>query len=409
MNVLERLDLNTRLTTAEVGVRTIGGMFRTRQATRSLPRRLDVVVVLALVVLVLVGTSQVEVEPTERPVDGLAFACGVVAAASLVLWRRWPVAVAAVVSVAIGVYLGRRYPPGPVFLPGPLAMFALGFLSSRRVAWLGVGSALAIYGVGSVAAGEDLIVHLLFFCGWAAAGVLAGQVLAARGERAAAERERIAHARDRALASERLRIAQDLHDSVAHAMATINVQSGVAAHLVEHKPEQAGVALEAIRAASGDVLDQLGVILGVLRDSDDAVPLAPLGGLAEIGTLVDRAREDGLSVELDQSGDLAAVSSSVGAAAYRAVQEALTNTLRHAGPTANASVRVAVSGSGSVHVAVADDGGQHVGQQRVEPSGGFGLVGMRERIEATGGSLVVGPTDSGGFGVEAVWQGRVPT
>lgn len=382
-------------------------MAESATSTRA-PRRDDAFVVVLLIAFMVVGTSQLEPAASDRPVDWLAYACCVVAGAALLWWRRWAVVVAGVVAIAIGVYLARRYPAGPSLLPGPLAVVALGFTARRRVAWMGVGGFLLTAAISQAIAGDEIPLHLLFFLGWGAAGVLAGQALAARGERAAVERERVAHAQEQALAGERLRIAQDLHDSVAHAMATINVQSGVAAHLVERTPEQATVALEAIRIASRDALDELGAILGVLRDPGSVVPLTPPAGLGEINELVERARDDGVTIALEQTGDVAATPPIVGAAAYRAVQEALTNTRRHAGRTAKVNVTVSVEDRGSLKVAVVDDGGQRA---VADPSagaeqGGFGLVGMRERVEASGGSLSVGPMSPSGFFVEAAWPER---
>ena len=372
------------------------------------PRRVDVVGVLLIIALVIIGTSQIEPESgSDRSADWLAYACGITAAASLLWWRRWAVVVAAVVAIAISVYFARSYPGGPALLPGPLSMLALGYVAPRKTAWIGVGGLLVATTIGQTIADESVWVHVLLFLGWASAAVLAGQALSARGERAAAERERIAHAHDQALANERLRIAQDLHDSVAHAMATINVQSGVAAHLIERKPEQAAVALEAIRTASRDALDELGAILGVLRESGTDAPLAPLAGLGDVTDLVARARDDGVTITLQQTGDMSAVSPTVGAAAYRTVQEALTNTRRHAGPAATVTVDVAVGERGSLRVAVVDDGGRvPIDGNVVASSGGFGLIGMRERVESSGGTLVIGPTPPAGFRVVATWPDR---
>ncbi len=368
--------------------------------------RIDLAIAALLVFLVVVGTSQVGVEPGERAVDGIAFACAVVASGALVLWRRHPVAMVTAVGLAIAVYVARGYPGGPVVLPVPVAMLALGYVTRWRVAWAGVVGLLVATVVGSMIAGAGILFHVLLVVGWGAASVLAGQALAASGERAAAKRERQAHAQEQALAQERLRIAQDVHDSVAHAMATINVQSGVAAHLVEHKPEQAGIALEAIRTASRDALDELGSILSVLRESGSAAPRTPLSVAADIPALIERVRADGVTVELHQSGDLDAVSPAVGAAAYRVLQEALTNTRRHAGPAAEVAATVTVGECGSLRVRVADDGGGAV--PAGDPgTGGFGLIGMRERVEASGGSLTVGPSQSSGFVVDAVWPERV--
>lgn len=370
------------------------------------PWRVDVAVAAIVAVLVVVGTLQIEAEPGERVVDGLAVACAGVGAGSLVLWRRWPMLTAGVVSLAIAVYLARSYPGGPAVLPVPLSMLALGYTVSRRAAWIGVAGLFLATAIGSTIAGSGILFHLLLVVGWGGAAVLAGQMLAAQGERAAAKRERIAHAQEQALANERLWIAQDVHDSVAHAMATINVQSGVAAHLVAHKPEQAAEALEAIRVASRDALDELGSILGVLRDTDSAAPRAPLAGLSDIPILVERALGDGVTVTLELTGDQASVPPAVGGAAYRVVQEALTNTRRHAGPNAVVSATVAAGECGSLRVTVCDDGG---GTAPIQPGGdgGFGLIGMRERVETSGGSLTTGPCEAPGFVVEAIWPERV--
>jgi signal transduction histidine kinase len=373
------------------------------------PRLADVAAGLLVVALVAIGTLQIEAEPAERAVDGLALVCGVVAAGSLVWWRRSTVFVAGVVVAAVALYLARRYPPGPALLPVPLAMLALGYSASRRVAWMGVVGLLAATAIGSALADETIVPHVLFAFGWAAAAVLAGQALAARGERAAAERARVARAHEQALGDERLRIARDVHDSVAHAMTTINVQAGVAAHLLGRRPEQAAVALEAIRTASRDVLEELGSILGVLRDSSSDVPLAPLAGLGDLSSLVEGARADGVSVTLEQSGDVDSIGPNVGSAAYRAVQEALTNSRRHAGAEAVVTVAVTVGERGSLHVTVRDDGGEEapVKAALATSSSGFGLVGMRERIEASGGTLSVGPTRPSGFMIDAVWPDRI--
>lgn len=370
-----------------------------------------------VLVAIIVGTAQIEPEAGNRSVDALAFGCGIVAAVSLLWWRRWAPVVAAVVTLAVAVYLARDYPGGPALMPGPLSMLALGCTASRRTAWAGVALLLAGTGVGRLVAGYSLLLHELVFLGWASAAVLAGQALAARGERAAAERERVAHAHDQALAAERLRIAQDLHDSVAHAMATINVQSGVAAHLVDRRPQQAAQALEAIRAASADALDELGAILGVLRQ-DGAAPRAPLAGLDGVAELVERARADGLRVtQSGVAGDVEhtpGVPATVGAAAYRVVQEALTNARRHAG--ADAAVTVGLDTVDADHripglqVTIIDDGGVRRGSGATADAGaaasGFGLVGMRERVEASGGTLTTGPLPAGGFRVVAHWPGR---
>lgn len=361
----------------------------------------DIAVVALLLVPVILGTAHVDREAGDRAADALAFMCGVVGIVALLLWRRFAVAMVAIVAVTSAVYIARDYAGGPALLPGPLALLALGYTTPRRTGWLGAAGYVVTVAVGNVVASGGLSIELVILPGWASAAVLAGQALAARGERAAAARERVAHAHERAVAAERMRIAQDLHDSVAHAMSTINVQSGVAAHLLDRDPNQAKGALEAIRAASGQALDELGAILGVLRDPDTAAPRSPVGRLNDVATLVERARADGLSVTATIDGDPAAVPPTIGAAAYRVVQEALTNVRRHAGAGATATVSVAVGDDGAVELRVTDDGrGGGPG-----PAGnGFGLVGMRERVESTGGELRAGALPIGGFEVVATWS-----
>jgi signal transduction histidine kinase len=368
------------------------------------PRWVDVAVVLPLLGIVVLGTSQMDVEPGSRTPDWLAYACGLVGVGSLVFWRRWAVPITAVVATTMFVYLARNYEGGPSHLAGPLSLLALGYTAPRRVAWFGAAGLAAVAALGGVI-GDGFGLQQAIAFGWGFAAVLLGQAIAARSERAAAERERVAHANEQALANERLRIAQDLHDSVAHAMATINVQSGVAAHLVERKPEQAAIALEAIRTASRDALDELGAILGVLRDQTSAAPLTPVAGIGDVAGLVERSRADGLAVTLITTGDVAGVPPSIGTAAYRVVQEGLTNTRRHAGPGATATVEVAAGEGHVLCVTVVDDGGTAT-QPRAGEGAGFGLVGMRERVESSGGTLEVGPAPGRGYRVVATWQPR---
>jgi signal transduction histidine kinase len=274
------------------------------------------------------------------------------------------------------------------------------------VGWIAAAGYVAVAAVARLVFGDAEITQFLVLVGWASAAVLAGQAIAARAERIAGERERRAHAQERALANERLRIARDLHDSVAHAIATINVQSGVAAHLLDRDPAHAERALEAIRAASSDALDELTAILSVLRGgADEAAPRAPIGTLGGIDELVARARTDGLAVDAAVHGDVEALGPSVSSAAYRVVQEALTNTRRHAGSSARAEIDVSVAGRDVLTVRVRDDGGGRARAPAIaEPSGGFGLIGMRERVEATGGTLDAHPRPGGGFEVVAAWR-----
>ena len=320
----------------------------------------------------------------------MAYACGVTGAASLAFWRRWPLAVAAIAAVTSGVYVARGYPDGPALLPGPLALLALGYQAPRRVAWIGAAAYLASALIARAVGGDGTAYgEVLAVVGLASAAVLAGQAIAARGERAAAQRERLAHQEEQAIAAERLRIAQDLHDSVAHAMATINVQSGVAAHLLDRDPSQAKRALEAIRVASSDALDELGAILGVLRDPDADAPLAPVSTPCR-RRIAGRARPRGraprdrrrtrvgrLSGEL---GELGGLPSRAGSADQRPPSRRQRGH-GHAGRRD----RRPRDGDGRASATTAKD------RRPNGSSTGLGLVGMRERVESTGGLLRTGP------------------
>jgi signal transduction histidine kinase len=202
----------------------------------------------------------------------------------------------------------------------------------------------------------------------------------------------------RAVDAERLRIARELHDVIAHTIATINVQAGVAAHVIEQQPEQAAQALAAIRLASGEALRELRGILNVLRQADDADPTAPAPGLGQLDALIDGTSRAGLPTTLTVAGEPVPLSPTADLAAYRIVQESLTNALRYAGDT-SATVTLTYLDDGMI-VDVVDGGRGVPGGTRVAGSG-HGIAGMRERAEAAGGTLRVGPEPAGGFGVHA--------
>jgi signal transduction histidine kinase len=207
-----------------------------------------------------------------------------------------------------------------------------------------------------------------------------------------AERTREEEAQRR-VEQERLRIARDLHDVVAHTLTTINVQAGVAAHLADREPGRAGRALAAIEAASHDALDELRAILGVLREADGAeIPLEPAPGLDAVASLVDRFRGTGADIELDVEGEQPErIPEAVQLAAFRIVQESLTNATRHA-PGAAARVRLAYEND-RLYVGIENNSGQErngSGRGR-----GVGIAGMHERATALGGTLEAGPSACG--------------
>jgi signal transduction histidine kinase len=214
-------------------------------------------------------------------------------------------------------------------------------------------------------------------------------------------RERLADERRRAQGEQRLALAQELHDVLAHHISLINVQASVALHLLDEQPDQARPALTHIKAASRDALHELRTALDLLRGATDAgAPRAPAPTLADLDHLVDTVRASGLDVRLERPDQLPAVAPAVELATYRIVQEALTNVTRHA-HARHATVRLANAGpGGGITVEVVDDGTGDVGEGDVEP--GNGLAGMRERAAALGGTVDAGPRpDGGGFRVRA--------
>ncbi|WP_454850564.1 sensor histidine kinase [Promicromonospora soli] len=359
----------------------------------------------------------------------------------LFLLPRRP-ALATVLSVAAALtFLLAGYPWGPVFL-GPAAVLATVMLSgdlrrARRIAWS--GAALLAGGVASVAVllaprVERVLSDLprnphgywgpdSYGPGWmrgdgawfltpdaliAGAGWLAIVLLIASAARdrisrrvaaRAAARETAAERERTAVASERLRIARELHDVLAHSLSAINVQAGVGLHLLEKNPGQAREALSNIRDTSKDALAEVRTVLGIVREGasppapgtlpDDAAPLAPTWDLTALHRLADQARADGLDVAVELGPDVADLPDHLAGVVHRVVQESLTNVRRHAPSAFRVILRV--TGSNGVTVVVADDGVGSGGP--VEP--GYGLLGMRERVEGAGGTLSAGPRPDG--------------
>jgi signal transduction histidine kinase len=205
----------------------------------------------------------------------------------------------------------------------------------------------------------------------------------------------------RAVAEERLRIARELHDVVAHSMSVIAVQSGVGAHVAATQPEEARKALAAIEVTSRTTLNELRRLLGVLReDGEPRGSLAPVPGLAGLDALLAQMSEAGLAVRLRVEGARAQVPAGIDLSAYRIVQEALTNVLKHAG-AARAQVVIGY-GEREITIEVTDDGRGATARGAVDRAGtGHGLIGLRERVALFGGELEVGPRPGSGFRVAA--------
>ncbi|MCX5555610.1 sensor histidine kinase [Streptomyces sp. NBC_00038] len=360
---------------------------------------------LLLTVFVLAGShfaSQAQ-EGERAPLDSFARALLLVGC-GLLLWRqRQPVLVAFGTAAAAMLYLGAGYPYGPVFLTVALGCFSAIVSGHRRAAWAAVGMLWAghvlvahwLYrwlppsGDTPAAWGQEVVVAT-----WIVAIVALSELVRVRREQWARDRAERAQAAKRRADEERLRMARELHDVLAHSISVINVQAGVGLALLDSDPEQARTALTTIKAASKEALGEVRQVLDTLRAPGDA-PRAPAPGLDRLPELVEQAAGAGLTVEMQ--GEAPKLSPGTDLAAFRIVQEALTNVVRHSG-SRHARVRFD-STEGALRLRIDDDGpatGADAG------GSGNGLAGMRERAAALGGTIEAGPRDDGGFRVLAV-------
>jgi signal transduction histidine kinase len=372
---------------------------------------LDVVAGGLATAFLVLTTSHFTITGDEVPLDAFAYVLLVVAGVSVGTCRHWPKLTLAVVTVVLGSYIVGRYPGGPIYVVGWVALFCLSWRTDRRTGLLGAALLCVVLSVTSVLVrGDAPLLHLVFL-GWSAAAVFLGDALRNRRSylRELEERNRsLELTREeegrRRVAEERLRIARDLHDSVAHAMATINVQAGVAAHVLDRRPDAVKPALDAIQDASREVLDELSAMVRVLRDEDDEATRAPTPGVAQVPELVEAAGTAHLPVSLETDGMVDAVGAPVGTAVYRIVQESLTNVMRHA-PGATTRVVLRRAEDDSLRLEVRDDGRvTHPAAPGAGNGSGMGIRGMRERAEATGGVLDAAPCADGGFQVVATWS-----
>jgi signal transduction histidine kinase len=325
-----------------------------------------------------------------------------VAAACLVLAlkRRYPVTVLAVSTAALVTYSALGYVNGAALLAPAIALFAVAqVVPVRRALALAAVTLLALMAAtgaanpfGTTGGGFFLIPALI------AAPLFGGIAVANRRAYVNSIEDRAAEEAERRVDEERLRIARELHDIVAHTMATINVQAGVAEHVLAENPGAAGDALRAIKMASKDGLRELRAILNVLRQADEGDPAQPAPGLGQLEALIAGAGQAGLPTTLTQVGEPVPLPAAVDLAAYRIVQESLTNVIKHAG-TATATVSIGYE-QAAVRIEIADTG-RGVTPGLNGAATGHGLIGMRERAASVGGTLEVGPGRAGGFRVLA--------
>ncbi|TNC27477.1 sensor histidine kinase [Amycolatopsis alkalitolerans] len=330
-------------------------------------------------------------QTTGHPLDAAGYGWLAGAALPLLLVRRFPLPVFVVVYGAVLAYYWSDYPNGPALLLPTVALFVLTRRRGPLVAGIAGIAVLLVAGGIYLAAGGTVAMDAsaALVVAWLAAVIGIGTASRNRYAAIRAARERAAEQQYRMAESERLRIAREVHDVVAHSLAMINVQAGVAAHVADRRPEQAVEALRAIKEASASALADLRATVAVLRSGQG---LGPAPSLRQLEELVERARAAGLTVRVHGSaGELPAP---VDGAAYRILQESLTNVVRHAREPSEVDISFERS-DGRLSVRIRDNG-----REAVAPEPGNGLRGMCERAAALGGQVRAEPVN-GGFEVRA--------
>lgn len=338
----------------------------------------------------------------------LGYGLLIAGAAALLVRRTHPLAALAGTVVPAFAYDLLDLPGALCAIAVGVALFSVADAGHPRA---GIGAIIAVVG-GFLAIGVvfgrghvlDLITAL-WFAGWLVASLVLGETTRSRRayleeveQRAIeAERSREDEARRRA-GEERIRIARELHDVLAHRISMISVQSGVGAHLLDRDPDQARRALIAVNQASKEALQELRATLGLLRQVDGPETRSPAPGLAQLEGVIASSAAAGVDVQLHVTGQPRDLPTGVDLAAYRIIQESLTNVIRHARA---ATARIAIAYQTADVVIQVDDDGRGVDEHGLLFTEGNGLLGMRERASALGGELAAGPQPAGGFRVLA--------
>ncbi|MEV7888028.1 sensor histidine kinase [Streptomyces sp. NPDC002817] len=387
---------------------------RVRQQLKAHPMALDAVLATGVLGCMVAGSFVDPHGPDGvtwgfRTPDLLSLVLIGLSAAALVFRRRAPMTVLALTGSFSIVECVTGDPRAPVAMSAVIALFTVASATDRPTAWR-VGLLTMTVLTAAAMLGGPLPWYAqenLGIFAWTGIGATAGDavrsrrafVQAIRDRAEKAERTREEEARRR-VAEERLRIARDLHDVVAHHIALVNVQAGVAAHVMDKRPDQAKEALSHVREASRSALNELRATVGLLRQSGDPeAPTEPAPGLDRLDELVGTFRSAGQHVEVARADGDTKLPAAVDLAAYRVIQEALTNVQKHAGTEAKAEVSVVRVGP-NIEITVLDNGAGD--DDDPADGGGHGLLGMRERVTALRGTLTTGPRYGGGFRVHAI-------
>jgi signal transduction histidine kinase len=384
---------------------------RVRNGWRSIDRRvLDAGVAVVLFAFMVFELSANTLMTGENASGALAYLLAAVITLPFAAHRRHPLVVLTISTWAVVVYSLGRFSAFPGYALFVL-LFGVSLHSDRRRSAVALGAvlvamsaALVLQPAGVVTSGTWISTLLAVAVAWLSGENVRSrrvQVSALQDRTRRLEHEREAQARQ-AVGEERLRIARELHDVVAHSMSVIAVQAGVANHVIDSRPELARQALATVETNTRSALVEMRRLLGVLRQGDEpSASLTPAPGLSHVADLVEQFRDAGLTVDLRLDGAPDRVPDGVDLSAYRIVQEGLTNVLRHGGPEANVTIG---HRAGAVEIEVCDDGrrpGQEAAAADAGRGAGHGLIGMRERVAIFGGTLVAGERPGGGFRLAA--------
>lgn len=371
-------------------------------------RAIDIGIVVGVALVMTLTISVAAEEGASRSPDAFAYAFGLAIALVLLMRRRWPLHVFAASVCLLLVYFMLGYPGFSSAVPLAVASYSaaaaghmvaassvLAGFTAVGVAWQTVTEGIPLLTVlgGSAIANVALL----------AAVLLLGEAVRHRRAWSREVQERVRHAeQDRAieatrrLEEERLRIARELHDVLAHTIAAVSVQAGVAVEVIDDSPDQARSSLQTIREQTREAIHELRAMVALLRGGSSDVADEPAPGLGELDSLIRFANEAGLEVERSITGTVRPLPRAIELIVYRIVQESLTNVVSHAHAS---KARVLLHfGPSALVVRVEDDGR---GDDQVVTSDGHGLIGMRERAIAVGGTFTAGPLPNGGFFVSA--------
>lgn len=350
---------------------------------------------------------------TVAPVDPVGLVLLGLQTVPLVFRQRFPTAVLVITGTSIMVYSLLGYPEGAGPVAVLLALYSVAANTDRPTALTAaagttIGIAVSLAGSAlseNMTTDELILTAVANYVVYATAWILGDNVRVRRAYTASLEaraamleRERGEHAR-LAVAEERARIARELHDVVAHHVSVMVVQSAAARRVLATDPGLATEALDVVETTGRQALVEMRRMLGVLRSDEPSDDLAPQPSLERLDSLIDQVRDAGLDVDLVVEGDRRPLSAGIDVNAYRIVQEALTNVLKHAGK-ARATVRVRF-GERDLDLEISDDGRGAAAAILDAPGDGQGLVGMRERVQLHGGQLQAGPRMEGGYRVKA--------